>query len=225
MMFVFDFDGVLVDSSKAFLGLLRQVHAEMAEAGTVPDDLWDQLDDITFPAMAAHLRVSAARRAEFLRGLLALMNDDYRPEPFAGIDGVLRALARRGPVAILSASPSAVIERVLARAGLSETIAAIRDGRDSAGKAVQLAALLDQFGLPPGAAVMIGDAVSDVRAGQVNGVPTAAVTWGWQSAERLRAAGPDWLFSEVEALLELPNLLAARAELVRPALRAPRGPR
>jgi phosphoglycolate phosphatase-like HAD superfamily hydrolase len=211
MMFVFDFDGVLVDSSKAFLGLLRQVHAEMAAAGTVPDDLWDQLDDITFPAMAAHLQVSAARRGDFLRRLLALMNGDYRPEPFAGIDGVLRALARRGPVAILSASPGAVIESALARAGLSEAVAAIRDGRDPAGKAVKLPALIDQFGVPPGAAVMIGDAVSDVRAGQVNGVPTAAVTWGWQSAERLRAAGPDWLFSRVEALLELPDLLAARA--------------
>jgi len=44
MMFVFDFDGVLADSSAIWLAILRKVHADMAGTTPIPDDFWDRLD-------------------------------------------------------------------------------------------------------------------------------------------------------------------------------------
>jgi phosphoglycolate phosphatase-like HAD superfamily hydrolase len=212
IMFVFDFDGVLADSSALCLDLLRWVHADIGLTRPIPDDLWHRLDDISFPAMARHLGVPAGQRARYLRRIFERMVDEaYRPELFEGVDGVLRALAREGRVAILSSSPAAVIEMTLDRAGLSASIAAIRDGRDPASKTAKLPGLLDQFGASPRQAVMVGDAVSDIRAGRANGMRTAAVTWGWQRRELLAAAGPDWIFTRVEALLTLPERLRSQA--------------
>jgi phosphoglycolate phosphatase len=212
IMFVLDFDGVLVDSSTLCLDLLRRVHTEIGGTRPIPDDLWHRLDDISFPEMARYLEVPAAQQPKYVGRIFERMVDGaYRPELFDGVDGVLRALAQEGPVAILSASPAAVIEMALDRAGLSGSVAAIRDGRDPTSKAAKLPTLLDQFGASPRQAVMVGDAVSDIRAGQANGMRTAAVTWGWQRRDLLAAAGPDWILTRVEALLTLPNRLRSQS--------------
>ena len=212
IMFVLDFDGVLVNSSTLCLELLRRVHTEIGGTRPIPDDLWHRLDDISFPAMARYLGVPAGQRAKYLRRIFERMVDEaYRPELFDGMDGVLRALAREGPIAILSASPAAVIEMALDRAGLSTCVAAIRDGRDPASKTAKLPGLLDQFGASPSQAVMVGDATSDIRAGRANGMRTAAVTWGWQGRDLLATAEPDWIFTRVEALLTLPERLRSQA--------------
>ena len=211
-MFVFDFDGVLADSSALCLDLLRLAYADIGGTRAIPHDLWDRLDDISFPAIARYLGVPAARQPRYVRRIFERMVDQaYQPALFDDIDGVLRALVREGPVAILSSSPAAVIETTLDRAGLSACVAAIRDGRDPASKTAKLPALLDQFGASPGQAVMVGDAISDIRAGRANGMRTAAVTWGWQRRDLLAAAGPDWIFTRVEALLTLPERLRRQA--------------
>lgn len=211
MLFVFDFDGVLADSSALCLDLLRRVQAERS-GPPLPDDLWDRLDDISFPAMVAYLGVPEAERRAALGRLVAeITGDAYRPALFAGIDAVLRGLASEGRVAILSASPLAVIEATLERAGVADAVDAIRDGGDPASKAAKLPGLLAEFDVAARRAVMIGDAVSDVHAGQANGMGTAAVTWGWQSRARLEAARPDWLLTRVDELRTLPGLLASPA--------------
>jgi phosphoglycolate phosphatase len=208
IMFVFDFDGVLVDSSTLCLDLLRRVHTDIGLTRPIPDDLWHRLDDISFPAMARYLGVPGGQRAKYVRRIFERMVDEaYQPELFDGVDGVLRALAQEGPVAILSASPAAVIEMALDRASLSRCVAAIRDGRDPTSKSAKLPGLLDQLGASPSRTVLVGDAVSDIRAGQANGLRTAAVTWGWQRRDLLAAARPDWILTRVEALLTLPDRL------------------
>ena len=40
---------------------------------------------------------------------------------------------------------------------------------------------------------MVGDAISDIRAGHAAGVGTIAVTWGYQPQERLAAERPTHL--------------------------------
>jgi phosphoglycolate phosphatase-like HAD superfamily hydrolase len=114
IMFVFDFDGVLADSSALCLELLRRVHADIGLTRPIPDDLWHRLDDISFPAMIRYLGVPGGQQAAYVRRIFERMVDEaYRPELFDGVDGVLRALAQEGPVAILSGSPAAVIEMAL----------------------------------------------------------------------------------------------------------------
>ena len=58
-----------------------------------------------------------------------------------------------------------------------------------------LAAALETLASPKTASVMVGDTVPDITAGQVNGIATAAVLWGYGAADALRAAHPDFLYS------------------------------
>ncbi len=210
MIFVFDFDGVLVDSHDLCLGLLRRVHKEMGGNRPIPDDIWDQLEDVSFPAVVRYLGLPNGRVLSYVRRLFEGMSSDaYQPALFEGIDEVLCALAQHGPIAIVSATPASVIRQVLRSAGLDGGIAAISVSRDPRGKAARLPILLRQFRVQPNQAVIIGDAVSDIHAGRANGMWTAAVTWGWQSSDHLASAKPDWMFARVDELLTLPDRLSA----------------
>jgi phosphoglycolate phosphatase-like HAD superfamily hydrolase len=64
---------------------------------------------------------------------------------------------------------------------------------------------LDRLGYQPDEAVVVGDSVHDVEAGNAAGVLTIAALWGPFSREQLAAASPD---RYLERIVDLPQLLA-----------------
>ena len=58
--------------------------------------------------------------------------------------------------------------------------------------------ILERFSLRPEEALMVGDAVSDVKAAHEAGVPMAAVLWDSYGKERVMHMGADYLFHDVE---------------------------
>ncbi len=62
----------------------------------------------------------------------------------------------------------------------------------------------------PQECVFVGDSPHDVEAGRAAGAHTVAITWGVSDADRLRAAGPDFMIDDIA---ELPALLFAGPSL------------
>jgi pyrophosphatase PpaX len=60
--------------------------------------------------------------------------------------------------------------------------------------------VLERFNLPAGRALMVGDAVSDIRASHSAGVRAAAVLWDSLDRERVLNAGPDLVFHTVREM-------------------------
>ena len=56
------------------------------------------------------------------------------------------------------------------------------------------------FGVDRRLACMIGDSVSDIRYAKRAGVQSIAVTWGWQSRDRLVKEDPDFIVNSVQEL-------------------------
>ncbi len=54
----------------------------------------------------------------------------------------------------------------------------------------------------PADTLIVGDSVRDVECARCHGLPVLAVTTGWTSAERLRAAGADRVVASLEGLAE-----------------------
>lgn len=59
----------------------------------------------------------------------------------------------------------------------------------------------ERMGLPPSAAVFVGDTDYDIQCGSAAGARTAAVLWGAQTEERLAQARPDMVFRHPADLL------------------------
>ncbi len=68
---------------------------------------------------------------------------------------------------------------------------------------------LERLGIPPRAALMVGDTTNDLNAGRAAGTRTAAVTWGFGQL-------PDLLDCSPDLVLNRPAELAALPEMTRP---------
>jgi AHBA synthesis associated protein len=69
---------------------------------------------------------------------------------------------------------------------------------------------ITRAGIPATAAMMIGDAVTDLRSAQAAGVAAVAAIWGEGDEEQLRAAEPDFVLRQPA---EVPMLI--RSHLLR----------
>ncbi|GJE25400.1 HAD hydrolase-like protein [Methylobacterium organophilum] len=199
---VFDFDGTLADTFPWFCGVLNEVadrfgfrrvaaheidtlrgldaHGVLKQLG-VP--LWK------VPAIARHMHGLAARDAGTMR-------------LFPGIPEMLAALQAQGlALALLSSNTEANVRRVLGPEAAAR-IGHYACGAALFGKARRLQALLRRCGVPPGAALSIGDEIRDWEAARAVGCRFGAVGWGYTRADALAARGPDLLLSRPEALLE-----------------------
>jgi phosphoglycolate phosphatase len=146
------------------------------------------------PLVAAHLRRRMGREIE-------------RILAFPGVDGVLAHLAGQDlRLALASSNSLANVRGVLGTASLAR-FERIECGIPVAGKQARLRRILRRTGTAAGSAIYVGDEVRDIAAARAAGMAAGAVTWGYNDAEVLRAAGPDRMFSGVEELRGLRGTL------------------
>jgi phosphoglycolate phosphatase-like HAD superfamily hydrolase len=62
---------------------------------------------------------------------------------------------------------------------------------------------LDQLGLAPDQALMVGDTDNDLLAARAAGVTNCAVTWGYSDTDFIRSLAPDHLIDKPDELLPI----------------------
>lgn len=218
-VFIFDFDGVLVDS---LADIAASVNAVLADSGfpELPEDtlrgfVGDGARNLIVRAFSAAARAEKTKTAplsdDYITDRLAWYTAYYgghavvRSSLFPGVMEVLRALRDGGrSAAVVSNKPVAITRRIADRLGIAAYLKAVV-GPETTGTVKPapdgLRAALDEInrtGSPtPGMAytaadvVMTGDSPQDVYAGKNFGCATCAVLRGYTPEEKLRAACPD----------------------------------
>ena len=119
---------------------------------------------------------------------------------FPGVDGMLRALADQGHVlAMVSSDSEANVRRSLGEHN-TRRIAHYACGASLFGKASKFKQVLKRAGIPASQTIAIGDEVRDVEAARKAGIRFGAVTWGYATAEALRAHGADEMFASLDEI-------------------------
>lgn len=189
-----DYDGVLVDSAEHLLTLLRRAHASVGSGRPATREDLSLIENLSFVHLAERCGVAPADVPRYTRAMFALQGEDeVVPDIFPGVDAMLAALAARHHVAIVTASLEANVRHVLAAHGVEQTVALVLDGAGSEDKATRIGRAAARFSADLALTWMVGDAISDIRAGQAAGVATIAVTWGYQPRARLAAEQPTHL--------------------------------
>lgn len=201
---LFDWDGTLLDSfhadSQAFLAMFREIGIawgmedlerhyspdwyRMYRAARLPRARWEEADRI----WGKHYRKS-------------------KPVLLPGARQVLRALARRYELGLVTTGDRSRVCRQLERFRLTEIFAARICGGDTRRRKPHpepLLAALRQMRIEPEASVYVGDAPEDVEMARRAGVAAIAVLGAFPIGPRLRAAKPEFLLSSIE---HLPKLL------------------
>jgi phosphoglycolate phosphatase-like HAD superfamily hydrolase len=204
MLVAFDYDGVLADTLNLVVDFAHAFCHGRHDRETLIR-LLNELNDVTFPEFAKVCDITDIDA--FCAGIAEeLGHRGGEVTLFPGMAEVVTNVSGHHRVAIISASPGAVIEAVLQREQLTNCVSDILGANAPGSKSDKLKALRNNSAAPrEDSLVMIGDSVSDIRQAKLADALSIGVTWGWQSAERLSAEEPTHL---VDSPQQLGKLLA-----------------
>ncbi|EJN14193.1 haloacid dehalogenase superfamily enzyme, subfamily IA [Bradyrhizobium sp. YR681] len=193
---IFDLDGTLADSFPWFLRTINDI-ADHFGFRRVADEDVEALRHASTREILRRLEVplwklpAIARHARRLKGEAAA-----EISLFAGVEAMLRTLARNGVQLALVTSDS----EANARAKLGDAAALFSHFDCSAsifGKPAKFRRVMRRASVEPGKVIAIGDEVRDIEAARVVGIACGAVCWGYAAPAALRAHKPDHTFEHM----------------------------
>ncbi|MBR9680844.1 MAG: HAD-IA family hydrolase [Candidatus Altiarchaeota archaeon] len=113
-----------------------------------------------------------------------------------GIFSVIENLSKKFRLAIVSSNHKRVISHQLKEYGLREAFQLIvgqEDRLENKPSPDSLIFCMERMQSSREESIYIGDMVTDILAARSAGIPVLAVTWGWQSEEKLSAENPNWI--------------------------------
>lgn len=204
---VFDLDGTLIDASRDLAAAVnRALGATVPGTPAIPEAAVR-----SFVGEGALLLVSRSLAFAGLslspQQVLPVFLDCYRAclldttVLYPGVEETLRALAGR-TLAVLTNKPGEMSRAILEGLGVASRFARIYGGGDLPARKpdpVGLHRLLEEYGLPAEAAVLVGDSAVDVKTGRAASVRTVGVTYGFDPEGLLRE-GPDVVLADIRDL-------------------------
>jgi phosphoglycolate phosphatase len=203
---VFDMDGTLVQTRAASWDVFQDTARRFELHIRSAEEFFELFRGNFYEALKALCgdpAVEAAVREHFLQG----MRERYAPRFIPGMRDVVKSLAARYPLAVMSSNAMGAIRRILENEGLAHCFAHVFSGEVGESKEAHLRWILDEpsygdarhcspsyvEGTERDAAevVLITDTVGDIRAATSCGVRAIGVAWGMHSSDALLQAGAE----------------------------------
>jgi phosphoglycolate phosphatase len=204
MGILFDFDGVIADTSDRILQHTAEASRHLGFPRHPTREDLHALERMDFDALGRHLGIPEEKIDALVQEILALFREDPLPLPiFEGMHEVLTSLSKRTPLGIVTGNSHGTVARFLHENGLANTVQVILGLELSLAKDQKILLAARELGEPPSGLCFVGDAKSDILAARKAGAKSVAVAWGSQPAHKLRTACPDHLVFTPRELLSL----------------------
>ena len=208
MLFIFDWDGTLIDS-KAKITYSMQLAAQDMSWEPLEDSLIHNIIGLGLPEAILHLypQVSNAERArlrDFYAANFIRLDEEKSSEFFPVVTETLEALRSQGHLLTIATGKSRKgLDRILSDLGMTNYFDATRCADETASKPhpLMLEQLLDHFNVQACDAVMIGDTEYDMEMAMRIAVPRIAVSYGAHHIDRLHQYEPELCLDQFDQLL------------------------
>lgn len=205
---LFDLDGTLIDSTAdlaASGNWLRVKHGLPAHSvEIVASFVGDGIEALTRRLLERPEGPIEAEVDEFKLHYHEHCLDETRLYP--GVAATLEVLQARGyRLAVVTNKPERISRRILEGLGVGQRFSSVVGGNSAPHKKPHAAPLhmaCEQLSCDPRRAVMVGDSRVDIEAGRNAGMPSIAILGGIGDESLLRAARPDLILNNFEALTE-----------------------
>jgi phosphoglycolate phosphatase len=200
-LFLFDFDGVLVDSLSLYE---KSVNICLERIGkpliASREEFLDLFEDNFFSAIAKR-GVDVGEFMAASKAVTPTLNYGL-VRPVTELIPVLAELRKRHGLIIISSNSSFAIRLMLAKFGFDPYFDDVLGADFNFSKIEKILYAMGYYGTNGGHSFYVCDTAGDIREAREAGVKAVAVTWGWHPRERLERARPD-------AIIETPTDLLA----------------
>jgi len=201
-LFLFDFDGVLVDSLSLYE---KSVNICLERIGkpliASREEFLDLFEDNFFSAIAKR-GVDVGEFMAASKAVTPALNYGV-VRPVTELIPVLAELKKRHGLIIISSNSSFAIRLMLAKFSFDPYFDDVLGADFNFSKIEKILYAMGHYGTNGGRTFYVCDTAGDVREAREAGVKTVAVTWGWHPRERLERAKPDAFIEKPEDLLRL----------------------
>lgn len=207
MLFIFDWDGTLSDSTaritQAMQAAARDLAVAVPSAAEVHNIIGLALPVAVaelFPALNNEARLNIQSQYSSNYRLL----DTHPVDLFPGVDETLAVLRQSGhQLAIATSKSRAGLDRILSAQSMGVMFDATRCADETASKPhpLMLHELLEHFSVTVDQAVMVGDTTYDMEMAKVIGMPRIGVAYGAHHPDRLKAYQPEMVLDSINQLL------------------------
>jgi phosphoglycolate phosphatase len=205
-LIIFDYDGVLADTLDDLIKFGQEACNQLGVKHFVTKADLNNLEIMSFTSFGQACEVPDQLVGEFVKICLHHFAEKKSPPAiFPGLGDVVRYLASRHMIAVVTTNSAQNVNAFLTLHGLDESIRAVY-GVDSPGtKAQKISMARDRLlnNNRQNPVFMVGDSVSDVRAAKEASVTSVAVTWGHQNLETLLRGNPDYVVRTPQQLIEV----------------------
>ena len=213
---VFDLDGTLVHFDLDMEALKRELLTVLSRVGvpallfSVKDSMTDLLDKVEAYIRASGLGEEAVKRIwdEAFKAIERFEEKALHTARLVpGAYEVLATLKKKGlKIGLFTLNSSAVAVNVLKRLGISRffDVMVARDlVEDVKPNPAHLSRVLEELGVRPEEAAVVGDTPFDIRCAKKVGALAIGITTGRATEEELRRAGADFIIRYLSELLPL----------------------
>lgn len=213
---IFDWDGTLMDSVGRIVACVQGAARDCELAVPAPAQIRQIIGlslDVAMPRLFPLSSGSGSGSGSaFDERQIAALIDRYRhhylhdatPSPlFSGAGELLHDWRSRGlQLAVATGKSRRGLDRVLDETRLRPLFVTSRGADEARSKPdpLMLEQILDELGLSPRQAVMIGDSVHDMAMAEAIAMPRIGVTWGVDSRDALSRHGPVAVVDSMAAL-------------------------
>jgi phosphoglycolate phosphatase len=200
---IFDFDGTIGDTFAAGVEILNQLAKEFGFRSLPPEEVQFARQLKTLQLMK-HLGIPVSKMSRIAhRGSEEIGKRIHHVIPLPGMPELLHELKKRGvTLGIITSNTEANVKIFLKNHDL-DFFDFIRSSSKLLGKARIIRSELRARKIAKPDVLFVGDETRDIEACQKAGVRIAAVTWGFNSTDSLKALNPDYLFDKPGELLDL----------------------
>lgn len=201
---IFDFDGTIADTLGEGLRIYNLLAHENGYREIDREEL-PELRGYDTRQLLRHLQIPKRKVPLLLNKGRRLLKSKIRELPL--IEGMAETLPRLRENAdcfgILTSNAVDNVEAFLDAHQLRDLFTFVSSTSKLSGKAKHLRAIARTFSLRPLQMLYIGDELRDLQAARKARIASTAVTWGFNSAETLSAANPDFLVDTPADLLQI----------------------
>ena len=201
-LFLFDFDGVLVDSLSLYE---KSVNICLERIGkpliASREEFLDLFEDNFYSAIAKR-GVDVGEFMAASKAVTPALNYGV-VRPVTELIPVLAELKKRHGLIIISSNSSFAIRLMLAKFGFESYFDDVLGADFNFSKIEKILYAMGHYGTNGGHTFYVCDTAGDIREAREAGVKAVAVTWGWHPRERLERAKPDAFIEKPEDLLRL----------------------
>jgi phosphoglycolate phosphatase len=205
-LIIFDYDGVLADTLDDLLQFGQEACNKLGVKHNVKKDDLINLEVMSFTSYGRACGVPELLLDEFVQICLKRFADKKSPPAiFDGLRDVVKLLAIRNKIAVVTTNSSQNVEAFLVKHGIDQCIQAVYgvDMPGSKSEKITIARNRLSVDIKQESAFMIGDSLSDIRAAKETATTSIAVAWGHQSLEHLLRGEPDYVVNSPHDLVKV----------------------